>query len=71
VSQPMPSPASIEEAQKIALLVMDAIIQMSDEAQKLGGATSIAGVASLHKMQTSIQKNRARIIKALGKDLAL
>ena len=69
MSNKTPSPASVAEAQRIALLMMDAIIQMSDEAQKLGGATSIAGIASLHKMQTSIQKNRARIIKALGKEL--
>lgn len=57
---------SEEKAGKIALLTIDAIIQMSDHAESLGGATSIAGVAALHKMQTSIQKNKGRIIKALA-----
>jgi hypothetical protein len=53
------------EAGKIALAIVSAIIEMSDHAQSLGGATSISGVAALHKMQTSIQKNRARILKSL------
>jgi hypothetical protein len=38
---------------------------MSDEAEKIGGARSIAGVASLHKLQTSIQKNRPRILQMI------
>jgi hypothetical protein len=52
-------------AEQIALLCMDTIIQMSDHAESLGGATSIAGVAALHKMQQSIQKNKQRILAAL------
>lgn len=45
------------------LSILAAIMKMSDEAQALGGATSIAGVASLHRMQTSIQKNGPRLAK--------
>lgn len=50
------------ENEKKLLAILSAILEMSDAAQKLGGATSIAGVASLHKMQTSIQKNAPRIL---------
>lgn len=57
-----------EEAGKIALLLVDAIIQMSDRAEELGGARSISGVAALNTMQKSIQKNKSRIIAALAKD---
>ena len=60
------STLKMDEAGKIALLTIDAIIQMSDHAEEMGGATSIAGVAALHKMQTSIQKNKARIVKVLA-----
>lgn len=60
------SVSKMDEAGKIALLTLDAIIHMSDHAEEMGGATSIAGVAALHKMQTSIQKNKARIIEALA-----
>jgi cell division protein ZapA (FtsZ GTPase activity inhibitor) len=59
---------SNKEALKAALAILAAIMKMSDEAQALGGATSIAGVASLHKMQTSIQKNGPRLA-ALAKTL--
>lgn len=52
-----------------ALLLIDTIIRMSDEAEALGGATSIAGVASLHKMQRSIQKNKKRIAEVCKKEL--
>jgi hypothetical protein len=48
--------------EKKLLAILSAILEMSDAAQKLGGATSISGVASLHKMQTSIQKNSHRIM---------
>lgn len=58
--------AYTEKAGKIALLTVDAIIQMSDRAESLGGATSISGVAALNTMQRSIQKNKARVIAALG-----
>lgn len=57
---------SEEKAALIALQLVDAIIQMSDHAQELGGATSIAGVAALHTMQKSIQKNKQRIINTLN-----
>ena len=50
-----------------ALAIIDAIVIMSDEAEKLGGATTIAGLASLHKMQTSIQKNKLRLRAAIKK----
>lgn len=33
-----------------------------DRARTLGGATCISGVAALNTLQTSIQKNRARIV---------
>jgi hypothetical protein len=49
----------------VALLILDSIIKMSDEAEALGGATSIAGIASLHKMQRSIQKNKARVYQTI------
>lgn len=49
------------EALNTALAVLATIMKMSDEAQALGGATSISGIASLHKMQTSIQKNGPRL----------
>ena len=57
---------SMDEAGKIALATIDAIIQMSDRAESMGGATSIAGVAALHTMQKSIQKNKDRIAKVLA-----
>lgn len=44
-----------------AVLVLATIVEMSDHAQAQGGAGSIAGVAALHRLQTSIQKNRKRI----------
>lgn len=49
----------------VAVALIDAILELSDRAEALGGATSIAGVAALHKMQTSIQKNKPRIRQAL------
>jgi hypothetical protein len=51
---------------ELALALIDVIVQMSDEAEAVGGATSIAGVAQLHRMQTSIQKNKTRIRKAIS-----
>ena len=44
-----------------ALATLSAIMQMSDRAKTNGGATSIGGVASLHTMQTSIQRNGPRL----------
>ena len=49
----------------LALALLDAVLEMSDHAESLGGATSIAGLAALHKMQTSIQKNKVRVQQAL------
>ena len=60
------SVSKLDEAGKIALATVDAIIQMSDRAEEMGGATSIAGVAALNTMQKSIQKNKGRIIKVLA-----
>ena len=52
-----------KEALNTALAILATFMKMSDEAEALGGATSIAGVASLHKMQVSIQKNGPRLAK--------
>lgn len=54
---------SKEEAGRQALLALSAIMMMSDKAERLGGATSLAGVAALHAMQTSLQKNGPRLAK--------
>lgn len=54
---------SKEEAGIVAINVLATIMKMSDEAQALGGATSMAGIASLHKMQKSIQNNGERLAK--------
>lgn len=51
---------------ELALALLDAIIELSDRAEAQGGAGSIAGVAALHTMQTSIQKNKARVRKAIA-----
>jgi hypothetical protein len=51
---------------ELAIALLDAIIQLSDHAQEMGGATSISGVAALHKMQTSIQKNKQRMQDAIA-----
>lgn len=59
-----------EKTGREAVAVLSAILQMSDAAEALGGAASIAGVASLHRMQTSIQKNGKRIGQLLAKDQA-
>lgn len=58
-----------DQAVNAMLSVFGVIMKMSDHAESLGGAKSIAGVAALHKMQTSIQKNGPRlaeIARALG-----
>lgn len=52
---------SYEEAALGLVAVLGVIMKMSDEAKALGGATSLSGVASLHKMQTSLQKNGPRM----------
>ncbi len=52
-----------DEACRAALAILATIMKMSDEAQALGGAMSVSGIASLHKMQTSIQKNGPRLAK--------
>lgn len=49
----------------LASVLLGTILEMSDHAAKMGGATSISGVAALHRMQTSIQKNRNRIVQML------
>lgn len=51
---------------ELAIALLDTIVAMSDEAERLGGATSIAGVASLHKLQTSIQKNKVHMRTAIA-----
>jgi hypothetical protein len=51
---------------ELALALLDAIIELSDRAEAQGGATTISGVAALHTMQTSIQKNKARVRKAIA-----
>lgn len=52
---------------EIAIAMLDAIVQMSDRAEALGGATSISGVAALNTMQKSIQKNKLRMRHAIEK----
>jgi len=54
---------SRDEAVRGMLAIFGAIMKMSDDAEKLGGATSLAGVASLHKMQKSLQKNAVRMAR--------
>lgn len=61
----------MSKAGDIALVLIDTIIQMSDEAEQAGGATSIVGISLLHKMQTSIQKNKKRIIQAIKQDMSI
>lgn len=51
--------------ERVARMMLRAVYQMSDRAEALGGATTIAGVAALHKLQTSLQKNRARAAEYL------
>ena len=52
---------------EMAIAILDAIVELSDRAEAVGGATSISGVAALHKLQTSIQKNKGRMREALAK----
>ena len=56
---------SKSDPRRTAVLLVGAILEMSDHAQRQGGAKSVAGVAALHRMQSSIQKNRGRIIEML------
>jgi hypothetical protein len=51
---------------ELAIAMLDAIVELSDRAEAQGGATCIAGVAALHTMQTSIQKNKAMMRKAIA-----
>jgi len=51
--------------ERTAVLLLGAIMEMSDHAEKMGGSFSISGVAALHKMQTSLQKNRPRVVALL------
>lgn len=55
-----------EENLKTTLVILATIMKMSDDAEALGGATCIAGIASLHRMQTSIQKNGPRLAKIVA-----
>lgn len=50
-----------DEAATAAFAILGAIMKMSDEAESLGGARSIGGVAALHKLQTSLQKNGPKL----------
>ncbi len=50
-----------EEAGDAAIAILAAIMKMSDHAEAMGAARSIAGVAALNTMQTSIQKNGPRL----------
>lgn len=51
-----------EECVQGTVALLATVIEMSDHAKEQGGATSIAGVAALHRMQSSIQKNRTRMV---------
>lgn len=50
-----------EQAGAGAFAVLGVIMKMSDDAQAAGGATCIAGVASLNRMQSSIQASGPRL----------
>lgn len=52
-----------DEAGQAALSILGAIMKMSDHAESLGGARSIAGVAALNTLQTSLQRNGPRMAK--------
>lgn len=56
----------MQSALAVTIEILDTIIAMSDRAEKLGGATSISGIAALHAMQTSIQKNKPRLERVLN-----
>lgn len=56
---------NLKKAEGMALAFVDAVLQLSDRAEALGGATSIAGVAALNTMQKSIQTNGKKIVKAI------
>lgn len=58
-------------AETNAVLILGAIIEMSDHAKRMGGSTCISGIAALHTMQTSIQKNRGRVIAMLQNQASL
>lgn len=45
--------------------MLTAIMKMPDDAQAKGGALTIKGVASLHRMQTSLQKNVPRMAQVV------
>ncbi len=51
--------------ERFARMMLRAVYQMSDHAEKLGGATTIAGIAALHALQKSLQSNRSRAAKYL------
>jgi hypothetical protein len=50
----------------LALALLDSVLEMSDRVEALGGATSIAGIAALNTLQTSLQKNKGRVRSALA-----
>ena len=52
----------MDKKEQTAVAILCALIEMSDHAQSMGGATCIPGVAALSKMQRSIQKNKPRIL---------
>lgn len=58
---------NLNEPAGIALALLDAILEMSDRAEALGGARTIAGVAALNTLQKSLQKNKVRVQQALAK----
>ncbi len=58
-----------EQNLRTALSILSAIIETSDRAQALGGATTIPGIAALHTLQESLQRNRPRIVK-IARELA-
>lgn len=52
-----------EQAGNLAIGLLAVIMKMSDEAEALGGARSLSGVASLNMMQNAIQKNGPKLAK--------
>lgn len=52
-----------DEAATAAIAILSAIMKMSDRAEALGGAHSLAGIAALNTLQKSLQKNGPRMAK--------
>ena len=54
------------DREKTLFAILGAIFEMSDRVKARGGTTCVAGIAAAHTIQTSIQKNKPRIMQMLG-----